>query len=82
VPLLTPTLLATAIIIVLTAMRDISLIVLLYSPKWRVLSILMLEHYIGQATEKGMVVGLIITALSLLIALLAKVLGMRLAMSE
>jgi iron(III) transport system permease protein len=81
-PLLTPTFLATGIIIFLTALRDISLVVLLYSPEWRVLSILMLEHYIGQSTEKGMVVGLIITALSLLMALLAKALGMRLAMSE
>jgi len=81
-PLLTPTFLATGIIIFLTALRDVSLVVLLYSPEWRVLSILMLEHYIGQSTEKGMVVGLIITALSLLMALLAKALGMRLAMSE
>jgi iron(III) transport system permease protein len=81
-PLLTPTFLATGIIVFLTALRDISLVVLLYSPEWRVLSILMLEHYIGQSTEKGMVVGLIITALSLLMALLAKALGMRLAMSE
>jgi iron(III) transport system permease protein len=81
-PLLTPTFLAAAIIIFLTALRDISLVVLLYSPKWRVLSILMLEHYIGQSVEKGMVVGLIITALSLAAALLARGLGMRLAMSE
>jgi iron(III) transport system permease protein len=81
-PLLTPTFVAAAIIIFLTALRDISLVVLLYSPKWRVLSILMLEHYIGQSVEKGMVVGLIITVLSLLVALLAKGLGMRLAMSE
>jgi hypothetical protein len=42
----------------------------------------MLEHYIGQSPEKGMVVGLIITALSLFMALVAKALGMRLAMSE
>lgn len=81
-PLLTPTFLAAAMIIFLTALRDISLVVLLYSPKWRVLSILMLEHYIGQSVEKGMVVGLIITVLSLLVALMAKGLGMRLAMSE
>lgn len=81
-PLLTPTFLATGIIIFLTALRDVSLVVLLYTPEWRVLSILMLEHYIGQSPEKGMVVGLIITALSLFMALVAKALGMRLAMSE
>jgi len=77
-----PTCLAAVILIDLTAVRVVSLVVLLYSQECRVLSILMLEHYIGQSTEKGMVVGLIITALSLLMALLAKALGMRLAMSE
>jgi iron(III) transport system permease protein len=81
-PLLTPTFLATAITIFLTALRDISLVVLLYSSKWRVLSVLMLEHYIGQSAEKGMVVGLIITVLCIVAALLAKGLGMKLAMAE
>jgi iron(III) transport system permease protein len=81
VPLLMPTFLATAIIIFLTALRELSLVVLLYSPKWRVLSILMLEHYIGMSPEKGMVVGLIITLISLGVAILAKRLGMKLAMS-
>lgn len=81
-PLLTPTFLATAITIFLTALRDISLVVLLYSSKWRVLSVLMLEHYIGQSAEKGMVVGLVITVLCIVAALLAKGLGMKLAMAE
>lgn len=81
-PLLSPTFMAVAIIIFLTAIREISLVVLLYSPKWRVLSVLMLEHWIGMSTEKGMVVGLVITALSLLVAIVAKCLGMKLAMAE
>ncbi|HEX9880264.1 MAG TPA: iron ABC transporter permease [Candidatus Binatia bacterium] len=81
-PLLSPTFTATAIIIFLSALREISLVVLLYSPKWRVLSILMLEHWIGQSSEKGMVVGLIITLLSLIVAVAAKCMGMKLALAE
>ena len=81
-PLLSPTFTATAIIIFLTAIREISLVVLLYSPKWRVLSILMLEHWIGQSSEKGMVVGLVITLLSLIVAIGARCLGMKLALAE
>ncbi len=77
-PLLIPTYVATAVIIFLGAIRDISLIVLLYSPKWRVLSILMLEHYIGMSPEKGMVVGLIITAICIIVAVVARALGVRL----
>ncbi|MDZ4245841.1 MAG: iron ABC transporter permease, partial [Dehalococcoidia bacterium] len=78
VPLLIPTYVATAVMIFLGAIRDISLIVLLYSPKWRVLSILMLEHYIGMSPEKGMVVGLIITVICIGVAVIARALGMRL----
>ncbi|MDP2719677.1 MAG: ABC transporter permease subunit, partial [Dehalococcoidia bacterium] len=77
-PLLIPTYVATAVMIFLGAIRDISLIVLLYSPKWRVLSILMLEHYIGMSPEKGMVVGLIITVICIGVAVIARALGMRL----
>lgn len=81
-PLLTPTYVATAVMIFLGAIRDISLIVLLYSPKWRVLSILMLEHYIGMSPEKGMVVGLVITAICMCVAVLARSLGMKLGTKE
>ncbi|MBI4334984.1 MAG: iron ABC transporter permease [Chloroflexi bacterium] len=77
-PLLTPAYVATAVIIFLGAIRDISLVVLLYSPKWRVLSILMLEHYIGMSPEKGMVVGLIITAICIVVAAIARASGMKL----
>ncbi|MDP2646555.1 MAG: iron ABC transporter permease [Desulfobacterales bacterium] len=75
-PLLIPTYTATAVMIFLAAMRDISIVVLLYSPKSRVLSILMLEHYIGMAPEKGMVVGLIITVICIGTAITARAFGM------
>lgn len=76
VPLLIPTYVSTAVIIFLAAIRDIAIIVLLYSPKSRVLSILMLEQYIGMSPEKGMVVGLIITTICIGVAIIARTLGM------
>ncbi len=75
VPLLAPTYVSTAVIIFLGAIRDIAIIVLLYSPNSRVLSILMLEHYIGMSPEKGMVVGLIITSICILVAITARIIG-------
>ena len=75
-PLLMPTYVSTSVIIFLAAIRDIAIVVLLYSPKSRVLSILMLEQYIGMSPEKGMVVGLIITIICIAVAVIARILGM------
>lgn len=74
-PLLAPTYVSTAVIIFLGAIRDIAIVVLLYSPNSRVLSILMLEHYIGMSPEKGMVVGLIITCICIIVAIGARTMG-------
>jgi iron(III) transport system permease protein len=76
-PLLSPAFLAVGVVIFLAAMKEISTIILLYSTDWRVLSILMLEHYIGHAPEKGMVVGTIITAIVMLMAAAARSVGLR-----
>ena len=77
-PLLIPTYVSTAVIIFLGAIRDIAIVVLLYTPKSRVLSILMLEHYIGMSPEKGMVVGVIITLICIVVAITARAVGIRL----
>jgi len=77
-PLLIPTYVSTAVIIFLGSIRDIAIVVLLYTPKSKVLSILMLEHYIGMSPEKGMVVGLVITAMCILVAILARTVGVTL----
>jgi ABC-type Fe3+ transport system permease subunit len=76
--LLIPTYVSTAVIIFLGAIRDIAIVVLLYTPKSKVLSILMLEHYIGMSPEKGMVVGLTITTICILVAIVARTLGVTL----
>jgi iron(III) transport system permease protein len=77
VPLLSPALLAVGVIVFLTAMKEISTIILLYSTDTRVLSVLMLEHYIGHSPEKAMVVGTIITALVMVTAIAARRIGLR-----
>ena len=77
VPLLSPALLAVGVIVFLTAMKEISTIILLYSADTRVLSVLMLEHYIGHSPEKAMVVGTIITALVMVTAVAARRIGLR-----
>lgn len=76
-PLLAPAFVATAVMIFLAAIRDIQLVVLLYSHKSRVISVLMLEYYIGLSPEKGMVVGLVIVAMVIVVAVTARMFGMR-----
>jgi len=75
-PLLIPTYISSAVIVFLAAMRDIAIVVLLYSPKSIVLSVLMLEHYIGQEPEQGMVVGLIMSVICIGVAIIARAFGM------
>lgn len=82
VPLLSPAFLALGVIVFLTAMKDISTIILLYSTDTRVLSLLMLEHYIGHSPEKAMVVGTIITVIVIVMALAARRFGMRVGVRE
>lgn len=77
-PLLAPAFVATSIIIFLAALKDISLTVLLYSHQSRTIAILMLEHYLGHAPEKGMVVGLILSLIALAVAFGARAFGMKL----
>lgn len=78
-PLLRPSMIVIGILVFLIAMRDISLVVMLYSVEWRVLSILMLEHLIGYTPEKGMVIGVLISVISVAAALVGRRFGMRLA---
>ncbi|MFC1868427.1 ABC transporter permease [Thermodesulfobacteriota bacterium] len=79
-PLLRPTFLATAVLIFLISIREISVVVMLYSAKCKVLSILMLEYYQGRSPEEGMAMGLIIVFIALIVAAVMRfIFGMRLA---
>lgn len=77
VPLLKPALLSVAVIVFQAAVRDLATVVLLYSPKSRVLSTLMLDYWLGGSQESGAVVGLIIVALSVTAAIVSRILGAR-----
>lgn len=82
-PLLTPTFLATALIIFMTSIRDISVVVMLYSAKWRILSVLMLEYYVGRYPEEGMALGLVIVAITFVVAAMARFLfGMKMGAND
>lgn len=72
VPLLLPSMATIAFISFLSAMTSIQTVVLLYSAKSRVLSILMLEHYIGLSPEKGMVIGVMISIFAFAVAAVAR----------
>lgn len=75
-PLLIPAYVSTALIMFLAAIREIAMFVLLYSNKSKVLSILMLENYIGMSPEKGMVVGVIISIICIGVAIIARTFGL------
>lgn len=76
-PLLTPTLVAAGMLTFATAVRDISTVVLVSSHNSRPLSLLMLEYSTAGAMERAAVVGVLITLVMALIAIIARTLGNR-----
>ncbi|HLG73877.1 MAG TPA: iron ABC transporter permease, partial [Chloroflexota bacterium] len=78
-PLLAPTAITVGLLSFLSAIRDISTTVLLYSPTSRPLSILMLEYSFAGEMERGACIGVLVTAFVLLVTIGARALGFRLA---
>ncbi|HZU04946.1 MAG TPA: iron ABC transporter permease [Chloroflexota bacterium] len=78
-PLLAPTAITVGLLSFLSAIRDISISVLLYSPQSRPLSILMLEYSFSGEMERGTAIGVLVTVFVLLVTLIARALGFRLA---
>lgn len=72
VPLVLPSMATVAFIKFLSSITNIQTVVLLYSAKSRVMSILMLEHYIGLSPEKGMVIGVLLSMFAFAIAAAAR----------
>jgi iron(III) transport system permease protein len=77
-PLVAPMLASIAVLTFVAALRDISTTVLLATASTRPLSLLMLEFARGGGLEPASVVGVILSALSVVVALLARRLGVRL----
>lgn len=78
-PLIRPMLVSMFVLIFLSALRDISTIVLLTTASTRPLSILMLEYVSSAALERGTVVGVIITGMVIVVALVARKFGLQVA---
>lgn len=76
-PLLSPSFIGAWIILFLLSVRDLVTVILLYSPKSRLLSIIMFEYWFGGYAERSLVVGLISTIMVMGMALLARWLGRR-----
>jgi iron(III) transport system permease protein len=77
-PLVAPMLVSIFILVFITVLRDISTSVLLASATTRPLSLLMLEFARGGNLESAAVVGVILAALAVGVALVARKLGLRL----
>ena len=78
-PLMRPMLVSIFVLVFIAALRDISTIVLMVTPATRPLSILMLEYSQSAALESAAVIGAIIMTIMVIVALLARRLGLRVA---
>src|SRR5262249_29652610 len=78
-PLLAPTAITVGLLSFLSAIRDISTTVLLYSPNSRPISILMLESSFAGEMERGACIGVLVTGFVLLVTIGARSLGFRLS---
>ncbi len=74
-PLLAPTFIATWIIIFLAAVRDLSTVILLYSAKSKVLSVLNYELWASGRMESAFAIGLVTTLIVIVAAIAARLLG-------
>jgi iron(III) transport system permease protein len=81
-PLTMPALITVALVGFISAARDISTVVLLGSGKSRTLSLLMLDFAAGAEFEKATVVAVVIVALVVGAALIARVLGGQVGVRE
>jgi iron(III) transport system permease protein len=81
-PLLAPTAVTVGLLAFLSAIRDISTTVLLYSAQSRPLSILMMEYGFSGQMERSAAIGVLVTLFVLGVTLGARALGLRLAGSR
>lgn len=70
-PLLSPAFISAWIILFLIATRDLVAVLFLYLPKSRLLSIVIFEYWMQAGYERATAMSLVLTVLSLLVALLA-----------
>jgi iron(III) transport system permease protein len=78
-PLMRPMLVSIFVLVFIAALRDISTTVLVVTPATRPLSILMLEYSQSSALESAAVVGVILMGMMVVVALIARHFGLRVA---
>ena len=78
VPLLMPSVLSVALIVFISAVREISAVVFLASARSRTLSLLMLDYLAANEYEKANVMAVLIVVLVLMAAVIARAYGLRL----
>lgn len=76
-PLLKPTLVSVAIIVFISAVRDIPTVIFLSTHETRTLSLLMLDHIADANQEKAAVLGVFIVFLIFALLLIGRLLGFR-----
>jgi iron(III) transport system permease protein len=74
-----PMLVSIFVLVFLSAMRDISTTILLVRPSTRPLSVLMLEYATSSSLEAAAVVGVVISSLVVVVALVARRIGLAVA---
>jgi iron(III) transport system permease protein len=77
IPLMLPAILATALVVFVSAVRDIPVVLLLSSPSSRPLSLLMLDYMMGAEMERATVIGVFVVLIIVAVALLVRVFGLR-----
>lgn len=76
-PLVSPTLVMLFVLVFLGTIRDIGTVVLLADPRSRPLSVLLLEFTLNGNLEEASVIGVIIAALAIIVAVGARRMGLR-----
>jgi iron(III) transport system permease protein len=79
-PLITPTLVSIFAIVLIAALRDISTTILLVTANTRSLAILMMEYSRGGQLEVASIIGVLITTVAILMAMVARRVGLRMSM--
>jgi ABC-type Fe3+ transport system permease subunit len=74
---LLPAILATALVVFVSAVRDIPVVVLLSSPSSRPLSLLMLDYMMAAETEKATVIGVFVVFIIVAVALIVRLFGLK-----
>jgi iron(III) transport system permease protein len=81
-PLIAPTLISIFAVVLIAALRDISTTILLVTAKTRPLSVLMLEYSRGGQLEVASILGVMITTVAVVMAMMTRRLGSRISIES